>query len=232
MDDNTEGILPEGENLKAAQSLCKHCQYIFDHWEELVEDEYQARFLHCDNIFALQVSAVRGCPLCGQFLQNLTSRGELETAQNATTDLLNKGFITERSWIRIVSFQRIISSCRQGLMPADCRLLELRFRFENFEEEEEDSEEDAEYSSQRRRTGWGEDSFEEVRNRAPDDSVCKVILLPVLGTGKYGILFVLFYSSSHEDGRKFIASGIPIDSGFIFPVAGSVLVCRREQLLL
>jgi hypothetical protein len=185
MDENTGGILPEGENLEAAQSLCKHCQYIFDHWEELVEDEYQARFLHCDNIFALQVSAAKGCPLCGQFLQNLTSRGELETAQNATIDLLNKGLIGERSWIRTVSFQRIISSRRQGLMPADCRLLELRFRFENFEEEEEDSEEDTEYSSQRQRTGGWEDAFEDVGKKAPDDSVCKVILLPVLSTGKY-----------------------------------------------
>lgn len=118
MDDNTGGILLEGENLKTAQSLCKHCRYIFDHWEEVVEDEYQARFLHCDNIFALQVSAARGCPLCGQFLRNLVSRGELETAQNATIDLLNNGLIAARSWIRVVSFHRIISS--QILMPADC----------------------------------------------------------------------------------------------------------------
>jgi hypothetical protein len=111
------------------QPLCDHCQYIFDHWGDVadeVEDEYEVKFPHNDNIFALQAAAARGCALCGQFIRSLVLRGEEEILREATIDLFNKGSTSSTGWVRVVSFSRILF--RRQQIFAGCRFLELGFR--------------------------------------------------------------------------------------------------------
>lgn len=165
-------------DLYTSPNLCNHCQYIFDNWSEVIEDEYQVRFSHCESIFALQTSATQGCSLCGQFLRNLASRGELDTARDSTIELFNNGLLPSRCWIRVISFNRILSSRKAA--SADCKLLELRFCLEKLEVEgdsgdidssegQSDSEDNAAYEAV---------EFEDIGVRSPSEFVCKVILMP------------------------------------------------------
>jgi hypothetical protein len=128
---------PALSDPNTSRKLCNHCEYIFDHWEEVLDNEYLVKFLHCESIFALQISVARGCTLCAQFLRSLASRGEADILRETTIDLLNKGIIPQRSWIRIASLSRIMS--RQDAVE-NCLLLELRFYLDGIEEEDLESE--------------------------------------------------------------------------------------------
>jgi len=172
-------------------NLCNHCQYIFDNWSEVIEDEYQVKFSHCENIFALQMSATQGCPLCGQFLQNLASRGELDLARDATIELFNNGSLPSRWWVRVISLKRILSSWSSAAL-ADCKLLELRFRLDNLEVEGGESDLSESQSSLDDDVGGENAEFEDAGVRQPDEFVCKVILMPA-STGKLKTSNFVFY---------------------------------------
>jgi hypothetical protein len=161
-------LVPSDSNQ--VRKLCIHCQYIFDHWYEVLENEYQVKFFHCASIFDLQISAASGCALCAQFLRNLASRGEADVLRAATINLLNKGYLPQRSWIRVASLSRIVS---KGNAVGDSLLLELRFYLDGIEEEESDS-----------GSGSGRENelFDEVSCRVAG----KVILLPSLISRKTG----------------------------------------------
>ncbi|KAE8442363.1 hypothetical protein EG329_003434 [Mollisiaceae sp. DMI_Dod_QoI] len=131
-------------NHSQPSQLCLHCRHIFDHWDEVLEDEYTVRFPHCKNIFGLVESATKGCHLCSQFLRNLETRGIAKTLKGVTVDLMNSGRLGYNGYIIVISFERIISRGRDYYK--DCWLLELRFRppDEDEDEEDDDDEEDEE----------------------------------------------------------------------------------------
>lgn len=84
--------------------LCQECRRIFDHWDDVLEDEYSARFPHCENIFALIESARNGCYLCSQFLRNLEIRGIVEILQGLTVDVMNCGWTGYHGYVMVISF--------------------------------------------------------------------------------------------------------------------------------
>jgi hypothetical protein len=172
-------------------NLCNHCQYIFDNWSEVTEDEYQVHFSHCENIFALQLSATQGCPLCGQFLQNLASRGELDLARDATIELFNNGSLPSRWRVRVMSLNRILSSGSSATL-AGYKLLELRFRLDNLEVEDAESDLSESQSSLDDDVADEDSEFEDAGVRQPDEFVCKVILMPA-STGKLTTSTFVFY---------------------------------------
>lgn len=133
-----------------------------------MENEYLVKFLHCENFFALQNSAAKGCALCAQFLRSLVSRGEADVLRETTMDLLNKGIIPQRSWIGVVSLSRIMS--RQDAVQ-NCLLLELRFYLDGIEEEDVESESSSDSAKH---------FFNEVSCRVAG----KVVMIPATTSGK------------------------------------------------
>ncbi|CZR51517.1 uncharacterized protein PAC_01394 [Phialocephala subalpina] len=122
--------------------LCQDCRHVFEHWHEVLEDEYNARFPHCENsnIFALIESARNGCYICSQFLRNLETRGIVEILQGVTIDVLNCGWTGYHGYVMVISFERIISRGRAYYQ--DCWLLELRFRPPDILDDDGDEEDD------------------------------------------------------------------------------------------
>ncbi|KUJ23570.1 HET-domain-containing protein [Mollisia scopiformis] len=135
----------ESVNTVPSSNLCQDCRHIFNHWDEVLEDDYNARFPHCQNIFGLIESAARGCYLCNQFLRNLEIRGIAKTLRGLTIDILNSAGTGYNGYIVVNSFERIISRGRDH--HKDCWLLELRFRppdalFDDDDDDDEQSDEE------------------------------------------------------------------------------------------
>ncbi|EPE26153.1 hypothetical protein GLAREA_02065 [Glarea lozoyensis ATCC 20868] len=52
--------------------LCSYCKNVIKKWAKVIRGR-QAKFSHCNNIFALERSAKAGCSLCAQFLDDKDS---------------------------------------------------------------------------------------------------------------------------------------------------------------
>ncbi|KAH8812187.1 heterokaryon incompatibility protein-domain-containing protein [Xylogone sp. PMI_703] len=163
-------------------NLCALCANILSSWRLVLEDEYSARLAHHPTVFSLQASA-RSCPLCAQFLHNISSRGELSELVDATIDLLNQGIVPVPGWIQVSSFGRLISTGQKSLR--DCWLVELRFRakpssreederwlYENDTSDEAEEAEEDQKSLDIERGNWVGGSSSEF--------ACKVVFIPAV----------------------------------------------------
>ena len=70
-------------------NLCFNCQSIFDLWSEVLHLN-RTSFPHCDHIFALEESALRGCPLCLVFLSSLHGCDMGDVRKNATKAVVDE----------------------------------------------------------------------------------------------------------------------------------------------
>jgi hypothetical protein len=70
-------------------NLCLNCQNIFDRWSEVLHLN-RTSFPHCDNLFALEESALSGCPLCIVFLYSLHGCNLEDVRKNATKAIIDE----------------------------------------------------------------------------------------------------------------------------------------------
>lgn len=170
--------------LSTHRKLCSLCQNVFENWHEFVEDEEETRFLHHENVFALQGSAQNGCPLCGQFLQNLENRLEADTLRDATIESFNKGLFVRAGRIRVVSLSRVMS---RGEDLQDCKLVELQFGVRDIEDEL-----DTDKMFKRVEDDWEAEGYADTyTDPRYNDFTCKVFMTPAPGTG---LSFILYFN--------------------------------------
>jgi hypothetical protein len=70
-------------------NLCFNCQSIFDLWSEVLHLN-RTSFPHCGHVFALEESALSGCPLCFVFLHSLHGCDIGDVRRNATKAVIDE----------------------------------------------------------------------------------------------------------------------------------------------
>jgi hypothetical protein len=69
--------------------LCLKCENIFDQWSEVLHLN-RTSFPHYDNVFALEESALSGCPLCIVFLHSLHGCDLEDVRKNASKAIIDQ----------------------------------------------------------------------------------------------------------------------------------------------